>query len=75
MPMLITTDSVMPMKFTIESAAMNSRVTSRAGGAAHSSAKYDANPDASDPAAAKLADRNDTVTRKVSVLLPNALLT
>ena len=50
-------------------------MTSSAGGPAHSSAKYDANPLASEPAAAKLADRNETVTRKVSVLLPKALLT
>ncbi len=30
---------------------------------------------ASDPVAAKLADRNDTVTRKVSTGLPNAFFT
>ena len=54
---------------------MNSRVTSSAGGPAQSSAKYGANPLASEPAAAKLADRKDTVIRNVSALLPNALLT
>ena len=37
--MLMTTDSVMPMKLTIESATTKSRVTSSAGGAAQSSAK------------------------------------
>ena len=54
---------------------MNTRLTSRAGGPAQSSAKYCANPVASDPAAAKLAERKDTVIRNVSALLPNALLT
>ena len=37
--MLTTTDSLMPMKFTIDRARTNSRVTSSAGGPAHSSAK------------------------------------
>ena len=37
--MLITTDSVMPMKLTTASTRMNSSVTSSAGGPSHSSAK------------------------------------
>ena len=73
--MLMTTDSVMPMKLTTTSTATNTSVTSSGGRPAHSSAKYDAKPVASDPAAAKLAERNETVIRNVSALLPNALLT
>src|SRR4028118_305988 len=49
--------------------------TSSAGGPPQSSAKYDEKPAASEPLAAKLAARNDTVTRKVSALLPNAFWT
>ena len=49
--------------------------TSSAGGPPHSSPKYDAKPAASDPLAAKLAERNDTVTRKVSALLSKAFWT
>src|SRR5687768_3898248 len=49
--------------------------TNRAGGPAHSSPKYDAKPAASEPLAAKLAARNDTVTKNVSALLPNAFWT
>ena len=37
--MLITTDSVMPMKLMIVSTRMNTRVTSSAGGPSHSVAK------------------------------------
>ena len=54
---------------------MNNRVTRSAGGPGQSSAKYCANPVAKEPAAAKLAERKETVTRNVSTLLPNALLT
>ena len=73
--MLITTDSLMPMKFTIVSTRMNSRVTRSAGGPGQSWAKYCANPVAREPAAAKLAERKETVIRNVSTLLPNALFT
>ena len=73
--MLTTTDSVMPMKFTTVSTARNASITRRVGGAGKISAKYVAKPLAREPAAAKLADRNETVTRKVRTLLPNALLT
>ena len=73
--MLITTDSVMPMKLTMLSTMMNSTVTSSGEGPFHRVAKYDAKPPASEPAAAKLADRNETVIRNVSTLLPKALLT
>ncbi len=73
--MLMTTDSVMPMKLTMLRPRMNNRVTSSAGGPSHSVAKYDEKPSASAPAAAKLADRKQTVIRNVSTLLPNALLT
>jgi hypothetical protein len=73
--MLTTTDSVMPMKLTTDSTARKTSITSSVDGEGHSSAKYAANPLASEPAAAKLADRNETVTRKVRALLPKALLT
>ncbi len=73
--MLITTDSVMPMKLTMLSTTMNARVTSSAGGPSQRVAKYEEKPSASAPAAAKLEDRKEMVIRNVSTLLPNALLT
>ena len=74
--MLMTTDSVMPMKFTTDSSDdEHAGSPAGPGGADQSSAKYCENPVASDPAAAKLADRKDTVIRNVSALLPKALLT
>jgi hypothetical protein len=75
MTMLMTTDSVIPMKLTMLRATMNSNVTRRAGGPSHRVAKYDEKPSARAPAAAKLAERKQTVMRNVSTLLPNALLT
>ena len=53
---------------------MKTRVISSAGGTSQTSAKYAEKPVASDPDAAKLADRNEMVTRNVSGLLRNALL-
>ena len=50
-------------------------MTSSAGGRSQTSAKYDEKPVASDPEAAKLADRNEMVTRNVSGRLRKALLT
>ncbi len=73
--MFITTDSVMPMKLITTRAATNTSDTSSAGGPSHSSAKYEAKPVARDPVAAKLAERKETVTRKVSALLLKAFWT
>ncbi len=73
--MLTTTDWVMPMKLTTVRTARNASTTTSVGGEGNSSAKYVAKPLASDPAAAKLAERNEIVTRNVRALLPNALLT
>jgi hypothetical protein len=73
--MLTTTDSVMPMKFRIVRNSRKTSVMSRAGGRSQTSAKYAAKPDASEPEAAKLDDRNEIVIRNVSGLLRNALLT
>jgi len=59
------------------SAATKTSETSSAGGPPPSKSwpKYEANPAASEPDAAKLADRKDTVTRKVRALLPKAFWT
>ena len=73
--MLVTTDSVMPMKLMIVSTSRKPRVISSSGGSDQTSWKYAAKPEASDPEAAKLEERNEMVIRKVSGLLRNALLT
>lgn len=72
---IITTDSVMPMKLTTTRTRRNSSDASSAGAPSQSVAKQEANPVASELVAAKLADRNDTVTRKVRPVLPSAFLT
>ena len=73
--MLTTTDSVIPMKLTTVSTAMKPSVITSAGDRSQTSWKYDAKPFASEPAAAKLAESMQTVVRKVSGRLRNALLT
>jgi hypothetical protein len=70
--MLTTTDSVMPMKFRIVSSSRKTSVTRSAGGRSQTSAKYAAKPDASEPDAAKLDDRNEIVIRNVRGLLRKA---
>ena len=47
----------------------------RRAAASQTSAKYDENPAASEPGGREVAERKSTVVRKVSGLLPNALLT
>ena len=54
---------------------MNTSITSRVGGSSQSSPKYFANPAASDPAAAKVAERYSTVVMNVRPLFLKALLT
>ena len=54
---------------------MNTIITSRVGGSSQSSPKYFAKPAASEPAAAKVAERYSTVTRNVRPVFLKALLT
>ena len=75
--MFITTDSVMPMKLMSTRMATKRSDTTSAGGPppSKSSEKYDAKPVASEPDAAKLAARKETVTRNVSGRLRKAFWT
>jgi hypothetical protein len=75
MSMLTTTDSVIPTKLTIVRTTMKDSVTSSAGTRSKISPKYRAKPVASEPEAAKTADNEQMVIRKVRTGFRNALFT